>query len=160
MDMSSAEVKRAPSSENRAQPNSPQFPLSSDPNGSEILVRCLQAEGVNFLWGYPGGAVLYIYDALYKQDTIQHVLVRHEQAAVHAAEQRLRQTLAQVPPQAGPLNSHHLVHRALATMQEVSPAYLQRFVTHVEALLWMERRQASANPAAARLDKPRKGGRR
>ncbi len=55
-------------------------------NGSEILVRCLQAEGVKYMWGYPGGAVLYIYDALYKQDTIEHVLVRHEQAAVHAAD--------------------------------------------------------------------------
>lgn len=76
------------------------------------------------------------------------------------AEQRLRQTLAQVPPQAGPLNSNHLVHRALATMQEVSPAYLQRFVAHVEALLWMERQQAPVSPATARLDKPRKGGRR
>jgi acetolactate synthase-1/2/3 large subunit len=52
----------------------------------------LQAEGVNFLWGYPGGAVLYIYDALYKQDTIQHVLVRHEQAAVHAADGFARAT--------------------------------------------------------------------
>ncbi|MEP7140502.1 MAG: thiamine pyrophosphate-binding protein, partial [Caldimonas sp.] len=57
----------------------------AEPNGSEILVRCLQAENVRFLWGYPGGAVLYIYDALYKQETIQHVLVRHEQAAIHAA---------------------------------------------------------------------------
>ncbi len=54
--------------------------------GSEILVRALQAEGVQQIWGYPGGAVLYIYDAIYKQDTIQHVLVRHEQAAVHAAD--------------------------------------------------------------------------
>ena len=53
--------------------------------GSEILVKALQAEGVKYIWGYPGGAVLYIYDALYKQDTMQHVLVRHEQAAVHAA---------------------------------------------------------------------------
>ncbi|HNE72402.1 MAG TPA: thiamine pyrophosphate-binding protein, partial [Giesbergeria sp.] len=44
--------------------------------GSEILVKALQAEGVKYIWGYPGGAVLYIYDALYKQDTIQHVLVR------------------------------------------------------------------------------------
>jgi acetolactate synthase-1/2/3 large subunit len=61
-------------------------------NGSEILVRCLQAEGVQFLWGYPGGAVLYIYDALYKQKTIQHVLVRHEQAAVHAADGYARAT--------------------------------------------------------------------
>src|SRR5436309_14334287 len=77
MDVSAAEVKRAAS----AQPQSP----SQEPNGSEILVRCLQAEGVKYLGGYPGGAVLYIYDALYKQDTIEHVLVRHEQAAVHAA---------------------------------------------------------------------------
>ena len=66
--------------------------LATDPNGSEILVKCLQAEGVRYLWGYPGGAVLYIYDALYKQDTIHHVLVRHEQAAVHAADGYARAT--------------------------------------------------------------------
>jgi len=60
--------------------------------GSEILVKALQAESVKFVWGYPGGAVLYIYDALYKQDTIQHVLVRHEQAAVHAADGYARAT--------------------------------------------------------------------
>jgi acetolactate synthase-1/2/3 large subunit len=84
MDMSAAEVKRATS----AQPQNP----SQEPNGSEILVRCLQAEGVKYLWGYPGGAVLYIYDALYKQDTIEHVLVRHEQAAVHAADGYARAT--------------------------------------------------------------------
>jgi len=60
--------------------------------GSEILVKALQAEGVKYIWGYPGGAVLYIYDALYKQDTIQHVLVRHEQAAVHAADGYARAT--------------------------------------------------------------------
>ena len=82
MDMSAADVKRAAT----PQPPSQAQPPSTDPNGSEILVRCLQAEGVKFLWGYPGGAVLYIYDALYKQDTIEHVLVRHEQAAVHAAD--------------------------------------------------------------------------
>lgn len=61
-------------------------------NGSEIMVKALQAENVKYLWGYPGGAVLYIYDALYKQDTIQHVLVRHEQAAVHAADGYARAT--------------------------------------------------------------------
>ncbi len=60
--------------------------------GSEILVKSLQAENVNFIWGYPGGAVLHIYDALYKQETIQHVLVRHEQAAVHAADGFARAT--------------------------------------------------------------------
>lgn len=74
-----------------AAPSSP--PISSmEPNGSEILIRCLQHEGVKYLWGYPGGAVLYIYDALYKQDSIQHVLVRHEQAAVHAADGYARAT--------------------------------------------------------------------
>src|SRR5213596_3115236 len=85
MDMSAAEVKRAASAQ-------PHPSSSSEPNGSEILVRCLQAEGVKYLWGYPGGAVLYIYDALYKQETIQHVLVRHEQAAVHAADGYARAT--------------------------------------------------------------------
>ncbi len=89
MDMSAAEVKRAA----MAQPSSSSSSTSStDPNGSEILVRCLQAEGVKYLWGYPGGAVLYIYDALYKQDSIEHVLVRHEQAAVHAADGYARAT--------------------------------------------------------------------
>jgi len=60
--------------------------------GAEILVKALQAENVKFIWGYPGGAVLHIYDALYKQDTMQHVLVRHEQAAVHAADGFARAT--------------------------------------------------------------------
>ncbi|MCW5635932.1 MAG: acetolactate synthase 3 catalytic subunit [Rubrivivax sp.] len=87
MDMSAAEVKRAA----QARPSSP-HDAAAEPNGSEILVRCLQAEGVKYLWGYPGGAVLYIYDALYKQDSIQHVLVRHEQAAVHAADGYARAT--------------------------------------------------------------------
>ncbi len=87
MDMSAAEVKRAAS----AQPSSPSA-SPAELNGSEILVRCLQLEGVKYLWGYPGGAVLYIYDALYKQDTIEHVLVRHEQAAIHAADGYARAT--------------------------------------------------------------------
>ncbi len=54
--------------------------------GAEILIRCLQEEGVEHVFGYPGGAVLYIYDAIFKQDKFQHILVRHEQAAVHAAD--------------------------------------------------------------------------
>jgi acetolactate synthase I/II/III large subunit len=60
--------------------------------GAEILVRSLIEENVQYIWGYPGGAVLYIYDALYKQDKMQHVLVRHEQAAVHAADGYARAT--------------------------------------------------------------------
>lgn len=54
--------------------------------GAEIVVRCLQEEGVDVVFGYPGGAVLHIYDALYRQDKVTHILVRHEQGAVHAAE--------------------------------------------------------------------------
>ena len=88
MDMSAADHKRAAVADGKAAPQSP----TQEINGAEILVRCLQAEGVKFIWGYPGGAVLYIYDALYKQDTIEHVLVRHEQAAVHAADGYARAT--------------------------------------------------------------------
>ena len=54
--------------------------------GAQIFVECLKQEGVKHLFGYPGGAVLHIYDALYKQTAIEHVLVRHEQGAVHCAE--------------------------------------------------------------------------
>ena len=55
-------------------------------NGSEILVRALAEEGVEYVFGYPGGSVLNIFDAIYKQDKFKHILVRHEQAAAHAAD--------------------------------------------------------------------------
>ncbi len=60
--------------------------------GAEIVVQCLIEEGVEHIFGYPGGAVLHIYDALYKQDKFQHILVRHEQAATHAADGYARST--------------------------------------------------------------------
>ncbi len=60
--------------------------------GAEIFVRSLQDEGVEFVFGYPGGAVLHIYDALYTQDKVKHILVRHEQAATHAADGYARST--------------------------------------------------------------------
>jgi len=60
--------------------------------GADILIKTLQAEKVKYIWGYPGGAALYIYDAIYRQDTIEHILVRHEQAAVHAADGYARAT--------------------------------------------------------------------
>jgi acetolactate synthase-1/2/3 large subunit len=60
--------------------------------GADILIKALQSESVQYIWGYPGGAALYIYDAIYRQDTIQHILVRHEQAAVHAADGYARAT--------------------------------------------------------------------
>jgi len=60
--------------------------------GADIFVRSLKEEGVDFIFGYPGGAVLHIYDALYQQTDVQHVLVRHEQAATHAADGYARST--------------------------------------------------------------------
>ncbi len=60
--------------------------------GAEILVHALAEEGVEYVWGYPGGAVLYIYDELHKQKKFEHILVRHEQAAVHAADGYARAT--------------------------------------------------------------------
>ena len=66
----------------------------TNPNitGAEILIRCINEEKVKFVFGYPGGAVLHIYDEIYKQNGFKHILVRHEQAAVHAADAYSRAT--------------------------------------------------------------------
>ncbi|UDG82399.1 acetolactate synthase 3 catalytic subunit [Candidatus Vallotia cooleyia] len=84
MNMTSAECSTTdipPSTENE-----------SSSIGATVLMRALADENVQCMWGYPGGSVLHIYDELYKQDKIQHVLVRHEQAAVHAADAYARST--------------------------------------------------------------------
>jgi acetolactate synthase-1/2/3 large subunit len=60
--------------------------------GADIFVRCLEDEGVEYVFGYPGGAALHIYDALYKQEKVKHILVRHEQGATHAADGYARST--------------------------------------------------------------------
>src|ERR1700722_8983862 len=60
--------------------------------GAEVLLRALKDQGVEVIFGYPGGAVLPIYDAIFQQNAIRHILVRHEQAAVHAAEGYARST--------------------------------------------------------------------
>ena len=94
MEITQAEIRSAAAASSRSEPS----PTSSSSaavqelRGAEILVKALQAEGVKYVWGYPGGAVLHIYDAFYKQDTIQHILVRHEQAAAHAADGYARAT--------------------------------------------------------------------
>src|SRR6188474_1802495 len=93
MEISKAELASAAAAQ--AAQRIPAPASGNDPvelRGAEILVKSLQAEGVKYVWGYPGGAVLHIYDAFYKQDTIEHVLVRHEQAAVHAADGYARAT--------------------------------------------------------------------
>ncbi|MEO6959960.1 MAG: thiamine pyrophosphate-binding protein, partial [Burkholderiaceae bacterium] len=65
---------------------------SASRNGAETLLQTLIANGVDTIFGYPGGAVLPLYDALYSEPRIHHVLVRHEQGAVHAAEGYARST--------------------------------------------------------------------
>ena len=61
-------------------------------SGGEMLIRALHDEGVEIIFGYPGGAVLHIYDAIFHQDKVEHILVRHEQAATHAADGYARST--------------------------------------------------------------------
>jgi acetolactate synthase-1/2/3 large subunit len=55
-------------------------------SGADMIVRFLQDEGIEYIYGYPGGAALHIYDALFRQDKVKHILVRHEQAAAHMAD--------------------------------------------------------------------------
>ncbi|WP_281081683.1 DUF2894 domain-containing protein [Variovorax paradoxus] len=77
-----------------------------------------------------------------------------------SADRRLTQSLAKMPENAGPLNSHHLVHRALILMRDLSPEYLNRFMTYVDTLLWVEQLQASqASAPAARAEGGKKSGR-
>lgn len=65
-----------------------------------------------------------------------------------SAQKRITESLAQLPENAGPLNSHRLVHRAMSLMHEMSPEYLQKFMAHVEALMWLDRAQAAGAPAS------------
>src|SRR6266852_7070141 len=64
----------------------------TDMTGAEMVIQALSDQGVEHIFGYPGGAVLPIYDALFQQDKVRHILVRHEQGAVHAAEGYARST--------------------------------------------------------------------
>ena len=61
-------------------------------SGGDMLIRALHDEGVEYIFGYPGGAALHIYDAIFRQQEIEHVLVRHEQAATHMADGYARAT--------------------------------------------------------------------
>ena len=88
MNTSSAEFLAKTANKDSANPNT----AAPEMIGAEMLVHALHAEGVEFVWGYPGGAVLFIYDEIFKQDKFEHILVRHEQAAVHAADGYARAT--------------------------------------------------------------------
>jgi acetolactate synthase I/II/III large subunit len=89
MEISKAELASAAAASTATPPNSSHLP---EMRGAEVLCAALAAENVKYVWGYPGGAVLHIYDALYKQQSMKHILVRHEQAAVHAADGYARAT--------------------------------------------------------------------
>jgi acetolactate synthase-1/2/3 large subunit len=90
MNTSSAEFLASKANQDTVNPNS----TASAPEmiGAEMLVKALHKEGVEYVWGYPGGSVLFIYDEIFKQDKFEHILVRHEQAAVHAADGYARAT--------------------------------------------------------------------
>src|SRR5215475_12267927 len=66
--------------------------MAQQMTGAEMVIQALADQGVTDIFGYPGGAVLPIYDAMFQQDKVRHVLVRHEQGAVHAAEGYARST--------------------------------------------------------------------
>ena len=85
-------VASVPESKTSAKLPTVPVPASETMTGAEIVIRALLDQGVDTIFGYPGGAVLPIYDALFKQDSLTHVLVRHEQGAAHAAEGYARST--------------------------------------------------------------------
>ncbi len=87
------------------------MPTSRTMTGAEMVVQALIDQGVEHIFGYPGGAVLPIYDAIFQQDKVKHILVRHEQGATHSAEGYARSTAsralfwslqAPVPPMPSP----------------------------------------------------------
>ena len=90
MNTSSAEFLATKANKDSANPNTVDAP--PEMIGAEMLVHALHKEGVEFVWGYPGGSVLFIYDEIFKQNKFEHILVRHEQAAVHAADGYARAT--------------------------------------------------------------------
>jgi len=90
MNTSSAEFLASKANQDKA--NSHSTANAPEMIGAEMLVQALHKEGVEYVWGYPGGSVLFIYDEIFKQDKFEHILVRHEQAAVHAADGYARAT--------------------------------------------------------------------
>ena len=90
MNTSSAEFLASKANKDTANPNAVDAP--PEMIGAEMLVQALHKEGVEYVWGYPGGSVLFIYDEIFKQNKFEHILVRHEQAAVHAADGYARAT--------------------------------------------------------------------
>ena len=111
-------------------------------SGAEIVVQFLKDEGVEHVFGYPGGAVLHIYDALFKDCKVPHVLVRHEQAATHAADGYARATgkvgvavTVTIDRQVRTLDEKALVwgrEKVLSTTTEHVGTATQKFAIHVQ----------------------------
>ena len=95
-------------------------------SGGDMLIRALQDEGVDIVFGYPGGAALHIYDAIFRQQKVEHILVRHEQAAAHMADGYARSTgkTGTVLVTSGPGATNTLTGIATAYMDSVSYTHL------------------------------------
>src|SRR4051812_42203547 len=120
--------------------------------GAEMVIRALQDQGVEQVFGYPGGAVLPIYDALFHQDKIRHILVRHEQGAVHAAEGFARSSgkTGVVLVTSGPGATNAVTGLTDAMMDSVPVVCLTGQVpTHLIAMTPFRRRTRPALPGPA-----------
>ena len=96
-------------------------------NGSELVVKALSALKVKYIFGYPGGSVLDLYDALFQQSDIEHILVRHEQAATHMADGYARATgdVGVVLATSGPGATNCITGIATAYMDSIPMLYSQ-----------------------------------
>src|SRR5690554_8216496 len=94
-------------------------------SGGEMLIRALHDEGVELIFGYPGGAALHIYDAIFNQDKVEHVLVRHEQAVTHAAD---GYALATGKPGVGLVTSGPVATNAITGIATAYLDYIQMVV--------------------------------
>ena len=107
-------------------------------SGGDIIVRALRDAGVNFVWGYPGGAAVHIYDAIFRQDDVHHLLVRHEQAAVHAADGFSRATgqVGTALVTSGPGATNAITGIATAYMDSIPLVVISGHWASLATLIW------------------------
>ena len=127
--------------------------MSETMTGAEMVIRALQDQGVEHIFGYPGGAVLPIYDALFHQDQVKHILVRHEQGAVHAAEGYARSSgkVGVVLVTSGPGATNAVTGLTDAMMDSIPIVCITGQVpTHLSARTRSRNATLSASPVTAR----------
>ena len=128
------------------------FKVAQELTGAEIFVRCLKDEGVEYVFGYPGGAALHIYDALYQQEHVKHILVRHEQGATHAADGYARATgrVGVVLVTSGPGVTNTVTGIATAYMDSIPMVVFSGQVAPISSVTTHFRKwMLSASPARA-----------